>query len=119
MSWLGGSLSSITGQISNLTKDILTEGTEETTGKHTVRCSVILQTKYVFLQESEILLIKFQIPVVFWAQRKSCDAKPGLGLRLAYQSLASRITPALNSLQIPVKIRQSVSCHMICVMTNH
>ena len=47
----------------------------------------------VFSQESEILLIKFQIPVVFWAQRKSCDAKPGLGLRLAYQSLASRITP--------------------------
>ncbi|KAL3873668.1 hypothetical protein ACJMK2_036761 [Sinanodonta woodiana] len=29
MSWLGGSLSSLTGQISNLTKDILTEGTEE------------------------------------------------------------------------------------------
>jgi len=38
MSWLGGSLSSITGQISNLTKDILTEGTEETTGKHTLCC---------------------------------------------------------------------------------
>lgn len=33
MSWLGGSLSSLTGQISNLTKDILTEGTEETNGK--------------------------------------------------------------------------------------
>ncbi|XP_053375011.1 thyroid receptor-interacting protein 11-like isoform X2 [Mercenaria mercenaria] len=29
MSWLGGSLSSLTGQLSNLTKDILTEGTEE------------------------------------------------------------------------------------------
>lgn len=29
MSWIGGSLSSITGQLSNLTKDILTEGTEE------------------------------------------------------------------------------------------
>ncbi|XP_071079458.1 thyroid receptor-interacting protein 11-like isoform X2 [Haliotis cracherodii] len=29
MSWLGGSISSLTGQISNLTKDILTEGTEE------------------------------------------------------------------------------------------
>ncbi|BFZ07782.1 hypothetical protein BsWGS_10819 [Bradybaena similaris] len=29
MSWLGGSISSITGQLSNLTKDILTEGTEE------------------------------------------------------------------------------------------
>ncbi|XP_052766404.1 thyroid receptor-interacting protein 11-like isoform X4 [Mya arenaria] len=28
-SWLGGSLSSLTGQLSNLTKDILTEGTEE------------------------------------------------------------------------------------------
>lgn len=29
MSWLGGSLTSITGQLSNLTKDILTEGTQE------------------------------------------------------------------------------------------
>ncbi|GFS21001.1 thyroid receptor-interacting protein 11 [Elysia marginata] len=29
MSWIGGSLSSLTGQLSNLTKDILTEGTEE------------------------------------------------------------------------------------------
>ncbi|XP_060577113.1 thyroid receptor-interacting protein 11-like isoform X2 [Ruditapes philippinarum] len=29
MSWLGGSFSSLTGQLSNLTKDILTEGTEE------------------------------------------------------------------------------------------
>ncbi|KAK6181040.1 hypothetical protein SNE40_008983 [Patella caerulea] len=29
MSWLGGSISSLTGQLSNLTKDILTEGTEE------------------------------------------------------------------------------------------
>lgn len=29
MSWLGGSLSTITGQLSNFTKDILTEGTEE------------------------------------------------------------------------------------------
>ncbi|XP_050406994.1 thyroid receptor-interacting protein 11 isoform X2 [Patella vulgata] len=29
MSWLGGSISSFTGQLSNLTKDILTEGTEE------------------------------------------------------------------------------------------
>lgn len=33
MSWLGGSLSSLTGQLSNLTKDILTEGTEEVSGK--------------------------------------------------------------------------------------
>ena len=32
MSWLGGSLSSLTGQLSNLTKDILTEGTEEVSG---------------------------------------------------------------------------------------
>ncbi|KAK3093131.1 hypothetical protein FSP39_011514 [Pinctada imbricata] len=31
MSWLGGSISSLTGQLSNLTKDILTEGTEEVT----------------------------------------------------------------------------------------
>ncbi|XP_055878159.1 thyroid receptor-interacting protein 11-like isoform X2 [Biomphalaria glabrata] len=29
MSWIGGSLSSLTGQLSNLTKDILNEGTEE------------------------------------------------------------------------------------------
>ncbi|XP_021378002.1 thyroid receptor-interacting protein 11-like isoform X3 [Mizuhopecten yessoensis] len=29
MSWIGGSLSNLTGQLSNLTKDILTEGTEE------------------------------------------------------------------------------------------
>lgn len=29
MSWLGGSISTITGQLSNFTKDILTEGTEE------------------------------------------------------------------------------------------
>ncbi|XP_041352883.1 thyroid receptor-interacting protein 11-like isoform X2 [Gigantopelta aegis] len=29
MSWLGGSISSLTGQLTNLTKDILTEGTEE------------------------------------------------------------------------------------------
>lgn len=29
MSWFGGGLSSLTGQLSNLTKDILTEGTEE------------------------------------------------------------------------------------------
>ena len=56
MSWLGGSLSSITGQISNLTKDILTEGTEETTGKHTVRCSVILQTKCTFVQYDNVWL---------------------------------------------------------------
>lgn len=33
MSWLGGSLSSLTGQLSNLTKDILTEGTEEVSGE--------------------------------------------------------------------------------------
>ena len=32
MSWLGGSISSLTGQLSNLTKDILTEGTEEVSG---------------------------------------------------------------------------------------
>ena len=32
MSWLGGSLTSITGQLSNLTKDILTEGTQEVSG---------------------------------------------------------------------------------------
>ncbi|VDH89781.1 Hypothetical predicted protein [Mytilus galloprovincialis] len=35
MSWIGGSLSSITGQLSNLTKDILTEGTEETSDQGT------------------------------------------------------------------------------------
>ena len=34
MSWLGGSLSSLTGQLSNLTKDILTEGTEEVSGTY-------------------------------------------------------------------------------------
>lgn len=36
MSWLrqvGGSLSSMTGQLSTLTKDILTEGAEESEGK--------------------------------------------------------------------------------------
>lgn len=33
MSWIGGSISSLTGQLSNLTKDILTEGTEEVSGK--------------------------------------------------------------------------------------
>ena len=33
MSWLGGSISSLTGQLSNLTKDILTEGTEEISGE--------------------------------------------------------------------------------------
>ena len=36
MSWLrqvGGSLSSITGQLSTLTKDILTEGAEESEGE--------------------------------------------------------------------------------------
>ena len=32
MSWFGGGLSSLTGQLSNLTKDILTEGTEEVSG---------------------------------------------------------------------------------------
>ena len=31
--WLGNSLSSITGQISNFTKEVLTEGTEEIDGK--------------------------------------------------------------------------------------
>ena len=32
MSWFGGGLSSLTGQLSNLTKDILTEGTDEVSG---------------------------------------------------------------------------------------
>jgi hypothetical protein len=70
----------------------------------------------VFSQESEILLIKFQIPVVFWARRKSCDAKPGLGLRLAYQSLASRITPALNSLHNHT-LSYWTNVHLVCNIT--
>ena len=35
MSWIGGSLSQITGQISNFTKEVLTEGTEEIDGMFT------------------------------------------------------------------------------------
>ena len=32
MSWLGSGISQITGQISNFTKEVLTEGTEEVDG---------------------------------------------------------------------------------------
>lgn len=32
MSWLGSGLTQITGQISNFTKEVLTEGTEEVHG---------------------------------------------------------------------------------------
>ena len=35
MSWLGDSLSNLTGQISNFTKEVLTEGTEEVDGRYT------------------------------------------------------------------------------------
>ena len=40
MSWLGSGLSQITGQISNFTKEVLTEGTEEVDGKKSNMTSV-------------------------------------------------------------------------------
>ena len=48
MSWLGSGLSQITGQISNFTKEVLTEGTEEVDGEWILSFLVISCEKDIF-----------------------------------------------------------------------
>ena len=38
MAWFGSGISQITGQISNFTKEVLTEGTEEVDGRFVYFC---------------------------------------------------------------------------------
>lgn len=61
MAWLGRSLgdsvSSLTGHLSSLTKDILTEGTEEVSGRYEISLSIKYENHAFSLKYNSFIIL--------------------------------------------------------------
>ncbi len=133
MSWLGSGISQLTGQISNFTKEVLTEGTEEVDGrlKNFPFSSKIPETVNETSWYSDLICIVeccrplftwvFSVLLVFW--REKGDGKPlkwplphvvGSACQFTGQVSFEFVDWAVNFLELPllVDVHRQVLCHL-------